>query len=172
MIEPTKDDEIDSINEDNEQRQQQPSQDIPHRQYAPVQQIDVKDKSVSMQEIANERANRKPKEMVCQHCNHVGMTKVQKECTCCTILNWIALFFLFCVCICIICCYTPMQRGGLIQDYLECKCLNRSIVHYCEKCGKKIAVKHPTMTLRDDSSDSDEGDDEESLNGSIQSDGS
>ena len=82
-----------------------------------MQQIDLRDgadQSIAIQELDKERNARRPKEMTCPSCDHVGMTKAVRECTCCTVMKWIGIFLLFCVCICIICCYTPMQRGGII----------------------------------------------------------
>ena len=136
------------------------NEQIPHRQYAPVQQIDlsnIKNKSVALQEIAKERARKKPQEVTCPHCDHTGMTKVQRKCTCTTVLKWIAMFLFFCLCIICICIYTPIQRGGAIQDYLECKWLHRSIVHYCGRCGKRVLVKHPKMAFQEGSSDEETG---------------
>ena len=90
------------------------------------------------------------------------MTKVQRECTCVTVIKWLAMFLFFCLCIICICIYTPIQRGGAIQDYLECKWLHRSIVHYCEGCGRRVLVKHPKLGLTD-SSDEETGSSEGSI---------
>ena len=63
------------------------------------------------------------------------------------------MFLFFCCCIICICIYTPVSRGGAIQDYLECKWLHRSIVHYCPNCNRRVLVKHPKMGFGESSSD-------------------
>lgn len=75
------------------------------------------------------------------------MTKVDRQCTCWTGCKWTALIMFFCYCICCICLYTPFVRGGAIADYLECKCLHRSIVHKCgnNACQAIIKIYHPDI---------------------------
>ena len=96
----------------------------------------------------------------CQKCSFEGMTRVKRECTLWTFFKWIGIFMCFCCCILCICLYTPTQRGGAITEYLECKCLHRSIVHYCKQCGKRIMVVHPEFRPKGGLVDSDSDDDE------------
>ena len=49
-----------------------------------------------------------------------------------------------------------MSRGGAVQDYLECKWLHRSIVHYCPNCERRVMIKHPKLGFND-SSDEESG---------------
>lgn len=83
----------------------------------------------------------------CSTCNQTTNTKVSRQCTCWTGCKWTALIMFFCYCICCICLYTPFVRGGAIADYLECKCLHRSIVHKCGNnlCNAIIKVYHPDI---------------------------
>jgi hypothetical protein len=61
-----------------------------------------------------------------------------------------------------------MQRGGIFQDYIECKCLHKSTVHYCAKCRRRVAVIHPGLGLGrihdNESLSSDDSDEEEEHN--------
>ena len=109
-----------------------------------------------MKEIAKEKARKKPQEIDCPHCASHVTTKVRRQCTCITVLKWMAMFFFFCFCILCICIYTPVSRGGAVQDYLECKWLHRSIVHYCPNCQRKVMIKHPKLGFSD-SSDEESG---------------
>mmetsp|Transcript_29438 Transcript_29438/g.34520 ORF Transcript_29438/g.34520 Transcript_29438/m.34520 type:complete len:81 (-) Transcript_29438:71-313(-) len=73
------------------------------------------------------------------------------------------MFLFFCCCIICICIYTPVSKGGAIQDYLECKWLHRSIVHYCPNCERRVLVKHPKIGFQessDEESFSSEGSDD------------
>lgn len=88
----------------------------------------------------------------CPKCKTKDWTKTKKVCTCTTVIIWLSLILFFIFCLCCICCYSPSGNGPL-SDYIECKCLRRTVVHTCKKCNHKIGVKHTnhmTSMIEDD----------------------
>ena len=87
-----------------------------------------------------------PQRIPCKHCGETVTTQVRRTCTGWTCCKWFLLILFFFCCCCCICMYVPLKGAGVVVEYLECRCLHKSVVHQCKKCGRDLKIYHPDIS--------------------------